>query len=100
MKPARDDRAGFSASGAARPAPQAQGRHSPSSCAYGNELSLDWYNRRPPAERELQAVGEVSADPVACIVRNEPDVPTMRLLRALVRMKQDGEFEAILAKYR
>ncbi|VXC47553.1 hypothetical protein PSEUDO8AS_90056 [Pseudomonas sp. 8AS] len=42
----------------------------------------------------------MSADPVACLVRNEPDVPTMRLLRALVRMKQDGEFEAILARYR
>lgn len=68
--------------------------------AVSNELSLDWYNRRQPAARKLQAVGEVTADPVACIVRDEPDVPTMRLLRALVRMKQDSEFEAILAKYR
>jgi polar amino acid transport system substrate-binding protein len=33
-------------------------------------------------------------------VRDEPDVPTMALLRALVQMKQAGEFEQILARYR
>ncbi len=68
--------------------------------AVSNDLALQWFNRRQPAERKLQTVRELSADLVACIVRDDPDVPTMRLLRALVQMSNDGEFESILAKYR
>lgn len=70
------------------------------SFAVSNQLTLDWFNRHQPAGRRLQPISEVSADPVACMVRNEPDVPTMALLRAMVRMKQDGEFDAILERYR
>lgn len=33
-------------------------------------------------------------------VRNAPDVPTIALLRAIVQMKQDGEFDTLLARYR
>ncbi|WP_240008825.1 substrate-binding periplasmic protein [Aquipseudomonas campi] len=65
-----------------------------------NELSLNWFNRQQPANRKLPAVREVASDLVACIVRDAPDVPTMPLLRALVQMSNDGEFTAILAKYR
>ncbi|MGL4317100.1 MAG: substrate-binding periplasmic protein [Pseudomonas sp.] len=68
--------------------------------AVSNDLALQWFNRRQPATRKLQAERELSADLVACIVRDEPDVPTMPLLRAMVQMSNDGEFEAILAKYR
>jgi polar amino acid transport system substrate-binding protein len=68
--------------------------------AISNELTLQWFNRQQPAEDKLQPLQEVAADPVACIVRDEPDVPTMPLLRALVQMRQAGEFEAILARYR
>ncbi len=68
--------------------------------AVSNELTLGWFNRQQPAERKLHALSELSADHVACLVRDEPDVPTMALLRALVQMKQAGEFAAILARYR
>lgn len=68
--------------------------------AISNELMLQWYNRQQPGEGKLQPLLEVANDIVACIVRDEPDVPTMRLLRALVQMKQAGEFDAILARYR
>lgn len=68
--------------------------------AVSNELSLDWFNRQQPPARKLQPVREVASELVACIVRDEPDVPTMQLLRALVQMSNDGEFSAILAKYR
>ncbi|MBM7060596.1 transporter substrate-binding domain-containing protein [Pseudomonas sp. UL073] len=68
--------------------------------AVSNELALAWYNRQRPSSEPLYAVEQISEDLVACIVRDEPDVPTMALLRALVRMKQDGEFDAILARYR
>ena len=68
--------------------------------AISNELTLQWFNRQQPAGDKLQPLQEVAADLVACIVRDEPDVPTMALLRALVQMKQAGEFEQILARYR
>lgn len=68
--------------------------------AISNELSLHWFNRHQTAPQRLMAVQELAADVVACIVRDEPDVPTMPLLRALVQMKQAGEFDAILARYR
>lgn len=68
--------------------------------AMSSQLSLDWFNRDQPQQRKLRVIAEVASDPVSCLVRNEPDVPTMALLRAMVQMKQDGEFEAILARYR
>jgi polar amino acid transport system substrate-binding protein len=68
--------------------------------AISNELTLQWFNRQQPAGHKLQPLQEIAADLVACIVRDEPDVPTMPLLRALVQMKQAGEFETILARYR
>lgn len=68
--------------------------------AISNELTLDWFNRTHPGDQPLRKLGVLSSDIVACIVRDEPDVPTQTLLRALVRMSVDGEFEAILARYR
>lgn len=68
--------------------------------AISNELSLHWFNRHQPPGQKLHSLGEVAADPIACIVRDAPDVPTMALLRAMVQMKQAGEFDAILARYR
>lgn len=68
--------------------------------AVSNELALNWLNRNRPADKQLYPVGELAADPISCIVREEADVPSMALLRAMVQMKQAGEFEAILARYR
>ncbi len=68
--------------------------------AISNELTLDWFNRTRAGGQPLRKLGVLSSDIVACIVRDEPDVPTHALLRALVRMSVDGEFEAILARYR
>ncbi|MVW76213.1 substrate-binding periplasmic protein [Pseudomonas xionganensis] len=68
--------------------------------AVSNDLSLHWFNRQHPTSPRLHALGEISSDPIACIVRDAPDVPTMALLRAMVQMKQAGEFEAILRAYR
>lgn len=68
--------------------------------AITNELSLHWFNRQQAPGEKLHALSEMTAEPVACIVRDAPDVPTMALLRAMVQMKQDGEFEAILQAYR
>ncbi len=68
--------------------------------AISNELSLHWFNRHQAPGEKLHYLSEVASDPIACIVRDAPDVPTMALLRAMVQMKQAGEFDEILARYR
>lgn len=68
--------------------------------AVSNQLTLDWFNRAQASGQHLQPLGELASDLIACLVRDEPDVPTQQLLRAMVQMKQDGEFDAILARYR
>ncbi|QFT21488.1 Bacterial extracellular solute-binding protein, family 3 [Pseudomonas sp. THAF187a] len=68
--------------------------------AVSNNLSLDWFNRHRSKAERLHALGEISSDLIYCLVRDAPDVPTQALLGALVQMKQDGELEAILARYR
>lgn len=68
--------------------------------AVSSQLALDWYNRSLPPRQRLREVAEIASDPLSCVVRDAPDVPTQQLLRALVQMKQDGEFDAILARYR
>jgi len=68
--------------------------------AVSSELTLNWFNRDQPPHHKLQPLLELSSDLASCIVRDEPDVPTMALLRAMVQMSNDGEFEKILARYR
>ena len=68
--------------------------------AISNELSLHWFNRHQAPGQKLHSLHEVAADPVACIFRDAPDVPTMALLRAMVQMQHAGEFDALLARYR
>lgn len=68
--------------------------------AISNELALYWHNRDRDAASRLHGVHELSSDPAACLIRNAPDVPTEALLRAMLEMQRDGEFEAILQRYR
>lgn len=68
--------------------------------AVSNELALNWFNRDQAPEHKLHPLEELSSDLASCIVRDEPDVPTMALLRAMVQMSNDGEFEKILSRYR
>lgn len=68
--------------------------------AISNELALLWHNRHNDPAQKLYEVHELASDPAFCLVRDAPDVPTQQLLRAMKEMKQDGEFEAILQRYR
>lgn len=68
--------------------------------AISNELSLHWFNRQQPTGQKLHILSEIASDPIACIIRDAPDVPTAALLRAMVQMKQAGEFDELLARYR
>lgn len=68
--------------------------------ALSTRTALDWFNRSQPPELKLRVIGEMTEFPVHCIVRDEPDVPAREILEAMQQMQGDGEFEAILAKYR
>ncbi len=37
---------------------------------------------------------------MSCLVRNDPALPTQRILRTLLQMKESGEIEGVLARYR
>lgn len=67
--------------------------------AVSNQLSLAWFNQRLPAEQRLQAVAVLEEQSLACMVRNDPAIPTQAALRALVRLKQSGEIERITRRY-
>lgn len=66
----------------------------------GNELSLDWFNRQSPAEPALIALEAIQEESIACLVRDDPQVPAQKVLRAMVRLQQRGEFNRLLQRYR
>lgn len=68
--------------------------------ALSNELALAWFNRDLPDSDHLVGVATLDEEPVSCLVRNDPALPTQRILRALSQMKESGEIDAILARYR
>ena len=67
--------------------------------AVSNELSLQWFNHRLPAEQRLQILAVLEEQALGCMVRNDPALPTQGVLRALVRMKESGEIERITRRY-
>jgi len=67
--------------------------------AVSNELSLQWFNQRLPAEQRLQVLAVLEEQALGCMVRNDPALPTQGVLRALVRMKESGEIERITRRY-
>ncbi len=68
--------------------------------AISNELALLWFNRGRDQAKQLHEVHELSRDEVACLVREAPDMPTQALLDAMRQMQENGEFTAILQRYR
>lgn len=68
--------------------------------ALSNELALAWFNRDLPDSDHLVSVATLDEEPVSCLVRNDPALPTQRILRTLSQMKESGEIDAILARYR
>lgn len=68
--------------------------------AVSNELALLWFNRGRDDAEQLHEVHELTRDEVACLVRDAPDMPTQALLDAMRQMQENGEFTAILQRYR
>ena len=65
-----------------------------------NELSLHWFNRQSPAKPALIALEVIQEESIACLVRDDPQVPAQKVLRAMVRLQQRGEFNRLLQRYR
>ncbi|AIZ32273.1 MULTISPECIES: substrate-binding periplasmic protein [Pseudomonas] len=67
--------------------------------AVSNQLSLQWFNRQQPAEQRLRPLLLLEEQDLGCMVRNDPNIPAQRVLRAMVRLKQSGEVERIVQRY-
>lgn len=68
--------------------------------AIATETALDWFNKDRPDCCRLRVIEPLIAFPVHCIVRDEDHGLADEILNALEQMGQDGEFEAIQARYR
>lgn len=67
--------------------------------AVSSELALDWVNRDLPADQRMKVIAMVSDQPAGCIIRNDPGLPTQKILRTLVRMRVSGEIQRIVDQY-
>ncbi|PAV74137.1 hypothetical protein WR25_03394 [Diploscapter pachys] len=67
--------------------------------AVSNQLSLQWYNRSLPPARHLQPLAVLEEQALGCMVRNDPQLPTQGVLRALVRIRESGEMQRIVERY-
>lgn len=67
--------------------------------AVASELVLNWLNRELPANQQLKAISLIGEQPAGCIVRNDPSLPTQKILRTLVRMRVSGEIQQIIDRY-
>ncbi|WP_229636117.1 substrate-binding periplasmic protein [Pseudomonas syringae] len=67
--------------------------------AVSSELALDWVNRDLPAGQRMKVISMVSDQPAGCIIRNDPGLPTQKILRTLVRMRVSGEIQQIVDQY-
>ncbi|MDH4607284.1 transporter substrate-binding domain-containing protein [Pseudomonas sp. BN102] len=68
--------------------------------ALSNELALAWFNLDLPDSDQLIGVATLDEEPVSCLVRNDPALPAQRILQTLLQMKESGEIDEILARYR
>lgn len=67
--------------------------------AVSSELVLDWLNRERPPGQQLKVIALIGEQPAGCIVRNDPALPTQKILRTLVRMRVSGEIQRIIDHY-
>lgn len=67
--------------------------------AVSNQWTLNWFNQRHTADRQLHAVAVLQEQELSCFVRDDPQIPTQRILRTLMEMKTSGEIDAIIQLY-
>jgi ABC-type amino acid transport substrate-binding protein len=67
--------------------------------AVSNQWALDWFNQRHTLDRQLHAVAVLEERQLGCYVRDDPKIPTQRILSTLLKMKMSGEIDAIIRLY-
>jgi polar amino acid transport system substrate-binding protein len=64
-----------------------------------NQWALDWFNSRHAADRQLQVLAVLQERQLSCYMRDNPAIPTQRILDTLLKMKTSGEIDAIIRLY-
>ena len=67
--------------------------------ALSDRLSLDRFNRQLPPAQRLRALAVYEEQDLRCMVRNDPALPTQRILRALARFKASGKLEESVMRH-
>lgn len=67
--------------------------------AVSSQTSLDWFNRSLPEAQRLKPVALLEEQALSCYVRNDPEVPTQGILRALLVMKMSGEIDQMVKRH-
>ena len=67
--------------------------------AVSNQWSLDWFNQKLPADRQISVVALLQENQLGCYLRNDPKLPVQRILRTLLKMKMSGEIDDIIQLY-
>ncbi|MFQ6572886.1 substrate-binding periplasmic protein [Pseudomonas sp. UM16] len=67
--------------------------------AISSQMSLDWFNHSQPQAEQLKPVALLEEQALSCYVRNDPEVPTQRILRSLLNIKKSGEIEQMIKRH-
>lgn len=67
--------------------------------AVSNQWAVDWINKDLKPADQLHDVALVQEQMLSCMVRNDPQLPTKKILSTLSAMRQSGEIERIISRY-
>ncbi|MGE8190297.1 substrate-binding periplasmic protein [Pseudomonas sp. NPDC086278] len=68
--------------------------------AVSDTVSLDYFNSKHPSTERLWRVSDIASHAVSCLVRDDPQVPTQRLLKSIEHLQETGAVEDIIKSYR
>ena len=67
--------------------------------AVSNARTLQWFNRQQSPAQRLHTLAVLEEQDLHCMVRNDPAIPTQKILKALARMKRSGQIDRIVKRY-
>lgn len=67
--------------------------------AVSNQWTLDWLNQHLEPRQRLRVAAVIQEQSIGCLIRNDPNLPTQKILDTLLQMKNTGEIEQIILHY-
>lgn len=67
--------------------------------AVSNQWTLDWLNQHLEPQHRLHVAAVIQEQSIGCLIRNDPSLPTQKILDTLLQMKTTGEIEQIIRRY-